>query len=197
MKHLLVVVLLSMSFTAFSQELRLTLDQGLAIGRTNTGKQFMYTSGLRGAVELKLKYNWVFTTGLGFYRVQYHNNIVASTNLFSANKFAAAQLSAKKYMRLNRNGSLFLDVGFATAYLYQRTNEVTTVAGATTQKDKNLGWNFGLFGSAGYRGMISSKIGFDLGITTTTDFASVYSNKLNKLTCDRTMLTLSFYRLKY
>lgn len=193
-KTIIILVLMFLVRTSWSQELKLNIGYGFA---TTESSSFKYNAVLNNkaiGVDFTLRKNIAFSTGL------IHNTItgnsIKSNNIaiFRNDYFLLLPVTIKFYTPIVKDLKAFAEIGGYSAYHYLNRNEVFQNNTKSIIKTRNLGFTFGAHVNFGIKNKINSAWSYELFVNGQEDLFFSYNTSNNKVENDRFSLNLALYR---
>jgi hypothetical protein len=191
MRHLLILILFA-PICIFSQELKFSASYGYTIGKTVELKKVMLHTDVQIGFETKQKKNFSFNISAGISALKFSYSDVNTDNIFNSKYFICMPFSIKRYLTISPKNYCYIEAGAFGNYYFLDKKEKTNQSTTSVQKQTDIGSNFGLLFSIGYKKLLSSKLAFEIKVLGQTDYLFAYKNRLNKIETDRRMLVLSF-----
>ena len=195
MRYKLAGVLLFSPFILFSQEIRFSSTIGYAVTEMKSFKKISLCTGINAGFEFPLKKGLCITTSVGGFLLRFdYNTPVNASSIFNSKYFFDIPVSLKKYYLLSKKSRCYWEFGLVSSYQFFDKKEIKLGSGSSVEKKRNLGFNFGVIGSFGFKTIINNRISFDIGLLARTDYLFSYKNSDDKTKTDQKLLLLSLYR---
>ncbi|MBC7875068.1 MAG: hypothetical protein H7Y01_13785, partial [Ferruginibacter sp.] len=108
----------------FSQEIKVVMEYGFAIGEMKAFKKIMLHSGVRAGMEFTIRRDLSLVISAGGSLLRFSYTTPASESVFNRKYFLTMPVSVKKYYPLSRKSGGFLEVGGYFNYLVSDKKEI-------------------------------------------------------------------------
>lgn len=190
------MLFVSLAITTIStaQQWRIENNIGYAIGETKNFKKIMLATETRLGYEMNIGTNLYFNLAVGIGTLKFNNIDTSGVNVFTKKHFISLPISIKKYYSLSRAAQGYIDFGIYGNYYFLDKKEYRSIDIDETASNRNLGYNFGIAGTVGYKRTITKTISFDLAICGQIDYLFKYHNESEQIKTNKRLLGISFYK---
>ncbi len=193
LKIKLIIFLVLFIKLAISQELKLSTAYGFAVGKTNNSKNNFLAQNNSILIEINIGFRTALIAGFNYNKLSFSNTSSIET-VYVKNKFLMLPVGVKKYFRISKNSTLFIELSLYANKHLAVEKEVFINGTNSFYSNKNLGYSFGTYINWGLKTVIGSNWYFDIGLAQQKDYLFSYEKDKDKLETERNLLCFSFYK---
>lgn len=185
------IILLSLMISAFfseAQVLKLTGSIGYSTIETPQYKKIVLYTERVVNYEFTSHRKLYLLAGIGTGNLQFNAINSQGDESFIKMQLLSFPVTVRKYEYLKNESFFFFDIGMMGNYFFKQKEE-TKVTGENI-KQENLGLTMGISGGAGYKRMMTGKIGIEISFNVQIDCFSSFSNKKNEISNNKKMISL-------
>ena len=119
-------------------------------------------------------------TAFEYIRIQYEIPVIANTSpVFQVNNFINVPVLLRYGLEFEEKTTIYAETGIYVASLYKL--KVENIALNSSQRQNNVGYNFGLQLNLGFKYQLSDMYSFGFGMNTQADLFQAYSKSVSEI----------------